>query len=180
MAAKDTSGKPAKTTDAAEDDVTEVAPDFSLKEKIGKDVSMKEVFSPEVVKESQEVIDHTRKDFLKWVDNDLKTLETAYATLAASPADGREAALTIQKAAFSIKGQSGTFGFGLGSAIAKSLYDFLENDYVEGDANHVLVIRKHIDTLSTIFRRNVTGDGGKIGHEVHNALGTLIRKFEVN
>lgn len=177
MAAKD---KPVQSTETTDDEVTEVAPNYALKEKIGKDVNIKEVFSPEAVKGSQEVIAKTQKDFLKWVENDLKNLEAAYAILKQSPATGRDAALEIQKCAFSLKGQSGTFGYDLASAIAKSLYDFLENDYVEGDENHVLIIRKHIDTLRTIFRDKVMGDGGKIGHAVHNALGTLIRKFEVN
>lgn len=161
-----------------DEDIVEFKPDFSLKEKIG--MNMGEILTPEVVKDSQEVINKSQKDFLKWVDNDLRSLENAYAELARNPAQGRDAALIIQKAAFSCKAQAGTFGYDLGSAIAKSLYDFLENDYVEGDRNHVLVIRKHIDTLNTIFHRGVLGDGGKIGGQVHAALGKLIRKFEVN
>lgn len=163
-----------------DDEVVEFEPDYGLKEKIGKDLNMKEIFTGEVVKSGQEVINKTKKDFIKWVDNDLQTLENAYTELAKNPAKGRDYALEIQKAAFSIKGQSGTFGFDLGSAVAKSLYDFLENDYVEGERNHVIVIRKHIDTLNTIFHKKVDGDGGKLGGELHNALGTLIRKFEVN
>lgn len=165
-------------TDHDDEEVMEFAPDFSLKEKIGKDISAKEIFSAEVVKGSQEVINRGKKDFLKWVDNDLKNLETSYEELAKNPSNGRESALNIQRAAFSIKAQSGTFGFDLGSAIAKSLYDFLENDYVEGDRNHVTVIRKHIDTLNTIFHKNVAGDGGKVGNEVYSALGKLIRKYD--
>lgn len=178
MAEKKSAPENSATTD--DDEVVEFKPDFSLKEKIGKDINLKEVFSADAVKSSQEVINKTKKDFLKWVDNDLKNLESAYEALAANPAQGRESALVIQKAAFSIKGQSGTFGFDLGSAVAKSLYDFLENDYVEGESSHTLVIRKHIDTLNTIFHKNVDGDGGKTGNAVYNALGTLIRKFEVD
>jgi chemotaxis protein histidine kinase CheA len=166
------------TTNEEDDEVVEFEPDFSLKEKIGKDLSAKEIFTSEVVKDSQEVINRGKKDFLKWVDNDLRNLESSYDELAKNPAKGRDAALSIQRAAFSIKAQSGTFGFDLGSAIAKSLYDFLENDYVEGDTNHTTVIRKHIDTLNTIFHKNVAGDGGKVGNEVYSALGKLIRKFD--
>jgi chemotaxis protein histidine kinase CheA len=160
------------------DEVVEYKPDFGLKEKIG--LSINEILTPEVIKDSQGVINQSQKDFLKWVNNDLATLENAYSELKKNPADGREFALEIQKAAFSCKAQAGTFGFDLGSAIAKSLYDFLENDYVEGDANHILIIRKHIDTLNTIFHHGITGDGGKLGLAVHSALGKLINKFDVN
>lgn len=169
-----------QATPEENDDVVEIKPDYSLKEKIGKDVNMKDIFSAEAVKSSQEVINKTTKDFLKWVNNDLQNLENSYKLLAANPDKGREAAVEIQKVAFAIKGQSGTFGFDLGSAVAKSLYDFLENDYVEGEKTHIIIIRKHIDTLKTIFRRGVKGDGGKVGGEVHDALGKLIRKFDVN
>ena len=156
--------------------VVEYKPDLSLKEKIG--VNLKEILTTEVVKSSQEVITKSQKDFLKWVDNDLSTMENGYTALAKAPENGREAAYEIQKAAFSCKSQAGTFGFDLGSAIAKSLYDFLENDYVEGDRNHTLVIRKHIDTLNTIFHRKIDGDGGKLGNAVYSELGKLINKFD--
>lgn len=159
-----------------DDEVVEYKPDFSLKEKIG--VNINEILTKEVVNDSQEVINKSRKDFLKWVDNDLQTLESAYAELEKAPDTGSAYAIEIQKSAFSCKAQAGTFGFDLGSAVAKSLYDFLENDYVEGDLNHVIVIRKHIDTLKTIFHMGVDGDGGKIGGAVYKALGKLIDKFE--
>lgn len=162
---------------ADDEEVVEFKPDFTLKEKIG--VNINEILTSEVINSSQEVINKSQKDFLKWVTGDLQTLENYYTELAKNPASGREAALAIQKAAFSCKAQAGTFGYDLGSAVAKSLYDFLENDYVEGDTNHVTVIRKHIDTLNTIFRRDVAGDGGKIGGAVYSALGKLISKFEV-
>jgi chemotaxis protein histidine kinase CheA len=163
---------------AAEDEeIVEFKPDFSLKEKIG--VNINEILTSEVINSSQEVINKSQKDFLKWVTNDLQTLENAYKELAKDPAKGRDAALEIQKAAFSCKAQAGTFGYDLGSAVAKSLYDFLENDYVEGESSHVIIIRKHIDTLNTIFSRDVAGDGGKIGSAVYTALGKLITKFEV-
>lgn len=170
---------PAATTppSAEDDDVKEFSPDFSLKEKIG--MNMNEILTSEVVKSSQEVINKSQKEFLQWIRNDLDTMEMSYAELAKMPEMGRDFALEIQKAAFSCKSQAGTFGFDLGSAIAKSLYDFLENDYVENDKGHLIVIRKHIDTLNTIFRQSITGDGGQIGAAIYTALGTLIRKFEV-
>lgn len=126
------------------------------------------------------VSDSSHQDFLEWANKTLQTLETAYAGLAKNPAEGREFALKIQEVAFACRTHASVSGFELGSAIAKSLYDFLERDYVEGDTNHVLIIRKHIDTLSTIFHHNIAGDGGTLGLAVHSALGKLITKFDVS
>ncbi|MGB1539441.1 MAG: hypothetical protein ACPG80_00630, partial [Rickettsiales bacterium] len=113
-----------------DDEVVEIDPDFSLKEKIGKDVSMGEIFTKDVVSDSQGVINKSKKDFLKWAENDLKTLQIAYqeARKGDTKKEG-ESIDTIKKAAFSLKAQAGTFGFDLGSAIAKSLFDFCENNY---------------------------------------------------
>lgn len=165
-------GKP----ETQDDEVIEYKPDFSLKEKIGKDVNMSDIFSKDAIEASQQVINKTQKDFLKWVENDLKTLENAYGAVIKNQAAGAENVDEIKRSAFSVKAQAGTFGFDLGSAVAKSLYDFCETQY-QSDPNHLIIIRKHLDTLNTIFHKGVVGDGGKMGGAVHSALGKLIKKY---
>ena len=165
-------GKP----ETHDDEVIEYKPDFSLKEKIGKDVNMSDIFSKDAIEASQVVINKTQKDFLKWVENDLKTLENAYNAVVKNQAAGTENVDEIKRSAFSVKAQAGTFGFDLGSAVAKSLYDFCETQY-KIDPNHLIIIRKHLDTLNTIFHKGVVGDGGKMGGAVHSALGKLIKKY---
>lgn len=163
---------------AADDDIEEFQPDFSLKEKIGKDFNINEVLNNKSIAAAQTVINDSRKDFLLWVREDLKMLEDCYASAALDPEQALQHVVGVQKAAFSIKAQAGTFGFDLGSAVAKSLYDFCENNYVVGDAKHILLIRKHIDTLKTIFLRNVSGDGGTVGKQVHAGLQRLVVLFD--
>lgn len=167
-------GKP--NTPPNDDEVIEYKPDFSLKEKIGKDINMSEIFTKDVIENSQQVINKTQKDFLKWVENDLKTLENAYLALTKNQAGDKENLIEVKRAAFSVKAQAGTFGFDLGSAVAKSLYDFCEGQYKE-DPSHLIIICKHLDTLKTIFHHGVVGDGGKVGGAVHSALGKLIKKY---
>lgn len=162
----------------SEEDVQEFAPDFSLKEKIGKDVSMGEVLDQQSVSAAQTVIADSKKDFLLWIEADLEQLEDLYASAAIDPEQGLEYVVGIQKAAFSIKSQAGTFGFDLGSAVAKSLYDFCENNYVVGDHKHILLIRKHIDALKSIFHLGVEGDGGSVGRQVHAGLLRLVELFD--
>lgn len=160
-----------------DDEVIELKPDFSLKEKIGKDVQLRDIFTKDSLKESQQVINNTQKDFLKWVDNDLKTIDNAYSAAHIDPSSAYDSIQEIKRGAFSVKAQAGTFGFALGSAIAKSLYDFCEKDYRESEPDHLIIIRKHIDTLNTIFHQHIEGDGGKIGRAIHKDLGRLIDKY---
>lgn len=117
--------------------------------------------------------------YLAHCKNYLSALESAFAALSESPETGRHAAFKIQQAVVSIKSTAANNGFELAGDVASSLYDFLENDYVEGDANHVLVIQKHIETLKTIFTRLITGNGGETGKAITLALASLIKKFEV-
>ncbi|MBM3618717.1 MAG: hypothetical protein FJX23_09300 [Alphaproteobacteria bacterium] len=161
-----------------EEFVEEYKPDFSLKNKIGKDVSIGEILTTTNIKDAQGVINDSQKDFVKWIENDLRTLEGYFAEAYADADNALDAVVGIQKYAFSIKSQSGTFGYDLASAIAKSLYDFCENNYVVGDNKHILIIRKHLDTLNVIFKRKITGDGGNVGQQVYQALGKLITKFD--
>ena len=111
-----------------DDDVVEYDPDYSLKAKIGKDVNINDVINKSSVTEGQKVINNSQKDFLRWVENDLKTLENLYAEVL-NDQSNKEMAEELKMAAFSIKAQAGTFNFALGSAVAKSLYDFMENQY---------------------------------------------------
>lgn len=169
----------AQSAQIAEDDIVEeYKPDMSLKLKIGKDINIGEILSNENIKGAQQVINDSQKDFVKWIENDLRTLEGYFAEAYADADNALNAVVGIQKYAFSIKSQSGTFGYDLGSAIAKSLYDFCENNYVVGDNKHILIIRKHLDTLNTIFRKRITGDGGAIGQQIYQELGRLITKFD--
>lgn len=159
-----------------EDEIVELAPDYKLKEKIGKDVKLSEVFSADIIKNSQEVINKSQKDFLKWVENDLTTMENAYKSARSGSDDLDECVTVIKKTAFSVKAQAGTFGFDLGSAVAKSLYDYCENQF-HSDPDQLIVLRKHMDTLRTIFHSGVVGDGGKVGAALHGALCDLVDKY---
>lgn len=160
-----------------DDEVIELPPSFALKEKIGKDVKMNEVFTTEAIQSSQEIIKETKGDFLKWADTDLKAMNLAYQTAAKDAKEETSCITAIKKGAFSLKSQAGTFGFDLGSIIAKSLYDFCENNYRPQGDHHLLIVRKHLDALQTIFHHDLIGDGGKVGLALLQALGELIHKY---
>ncbi len=83
----------------------------------------------------------------------------------------------LAKSAFVIKSQAGTFGYSLATAIAKSLDDFCTRDFTPC-AEHLIVIRKHMDALQAIFLKNITGDGGALGTELSGNLYKLVAKYK--
>jgi chemotaxis protein histidine kinase CheA len=157
-------------------EVRVVAPDFTLKKLIGEDVDIKQLFSTENVEKAQKTIDSHKQDFLEWIKKDLETLESAYQAAKADLAASDSEIKKLARAAFVVKSQAGTFGYELATHVAKSLDDFCM-DHFKPTAQHMTVIRKHIDTLQVIFHKGITGDGGQIGTELTQTLFKLVDKY---
>lgn len=152
-----------------------VRPENKLKKKIGADVNMREILQPDVIQAAQQVIMEKKDGFLEEAKVTLLNMETGYSQLTAgvNPAGHLQA---IFANAESLRDRSGTFGYHLGSDIAKSLARYCEQTNPANE--HLpLVLRKHLDGLQTVFRQNVTDSGGAIGMELLDGLRKLIEKY---
>jgi chemotaxis protein histidine kinase CheA len=149
-------------------------PDYTLKHIVGDDTS---ILSPENVEKAQQVINDHKENFLEWVMKDIDTLEQSYQAAKADMAASAPHIKKLARAAFVIKSQAGTFGFEFATHIAKSLDDFC-NDHFKPDEAHMTVIRKHIDTLSLIFHKNITGEANALGKELRDTLYKLVEKYK--
>ena len=158
------------------EDVRIIPPDFALKKLIGEDVDIRKVFSPENIARAQAVINSHKDSFLEWVMKDVAALEEAYKNASANTRERQPEVAKLARIAFVIKSQSGTFGFELATRIAKSLDDFCSR-HPAPSAEHLLVIRKHIDTLTVIFHKRITGDGGVLGEQLQGSLQKLVAKY---
>ena len=159
-----------------DDSVRILPPDFSIKEKIGRDVDLASIFTPERIAAAQKAIDDTQSEFVGWANKDLVELDHTFRALERNP-DDKAKLEKILKIAFSLKCQCGTFGFQLGSEVADSLYTYINAHPVIGP-EQLMVIRKHIDSVGVILHQNIQGDGNKIGSELMANLRKLVAKFE--
>lgn len=165
--------------EAKQDDesVRILPPDYSLKEKIGKNVSLKDIFTPERVAQAQQAIDDTQAEFVEWAHKDLVELEHTYRHIAENPEAAPESRTEkVRKIAFSLKCQSGTFGYPLGSEVARSLYKYT-TEHGKFTSENIVVLRKHIDALQVILQQNIQGEGGTMGTELMTSLEKLVAKF---
>ncbi len=151
-----------------------VRPENKLKKKIGEDVNMREILRPDVVRGAQKVINSKADDFMNWALDDLAEMEKAYNLMQQQA--GRENMAVIIRNAEKLRDRSGTFGYQLGSQIAKSLALFC-NELHGGEDYALIVIRQHLDGLETVFRANIKGDGGSMGLELMDGLRKLIAKY---
>lgn len=158
-------------------DTRVLPPDFTLKQKIGDDVDLKQVFSVENIEKAQQVINEHKDSFLEWVMKDIEALQESYAKARADIPHCEPEIRKLAKTAFVIKSQAGTFGFGLATQVAKSLDDFC-NQHFHPTSEHMTVVGKHIETLIVIFNKNISGDGGALGKELSGSLFKLVEKYK--
>jgi len=151
-------------------------PDYTLKKIIGENVDIKEMFSEEVVVKAQATIDQHKDNFLDWVVKDVASLNEHYKK-AANKVTRKKNVADIEQIAHQTKAQGGMFNFGLATQVAKSLEQFCQK-HINPSDEQLVVIGKHIDTLTVIFSQNITGDGGAVGKELMDNLSKLVDKYK--
>lgn len=159
------------------DTVTAQTPNYSLKEKLGEDVNIKDALTDDAIAGAENIIKQTQNDFFKDAKSDLDTMEELYANAVKNPEADAKPVKKIEQRAFSLKGQAETLGFDLLSHACKSLYDFCSKHFKNGDEEQLIVIRKHLDTLKVIIKEEMRGDGGKTGSALIESLGLLTKKY---
>lgn len=160
-----------------DDSIRILPPDYSLKEKIGMNVNLRDIFTPERIAQAQKSIDDSQAEFVNWAQKDLVDLEHTYRHIAENPEAAPDSRTEkIRKIAFSLKCQSGTFGYPLGSEVARSLYKYT-TDHGRFTSENIVVLRKHIDALQVILQQNIQGEGGTMGAELMTGLEKLVAKF---
>lgn len=152
-----------------------IMPDYSLKHRIGMEVPPEALIDEEALE--QTAIADADAEFIRWLMNDVQTLETALQTMMKDGNYDEELIEQIKDAAYSIKSRAGTFGYTRASDIAGSLYDFCNTHYDRANTLHLSVLEKHMQALITIFSQNIAGDGGKVGEELMQDLHKLIQKY---
>ncbi len=81
----------------------------------------------------------------------------------------------INEIAHELRGQGGTFGYPLITAVGKMLYE-ITGFSCSVDETAIRIVKAHIDTMRVVFRDKVTGDGEEVGRELMKALIQVIRK----
>lgn len=152
-------------------------PDYSLKKAIGEDVDLKQVFSEENIQKAQDTIEKHKESFIEWATADTATMNKHFEDAVSKAPECELDIAHIEQVAARIQAQAGTFGFGLATLVAKSLSSFCLL-HTKPNSEQLVVIRKHIDTLSVIFAKNILGDGGMIGQELLDNLFKMVEKYQ--
>ena len=133
--------------------------------------------SPEVLEKALAEMKKAEDEYPEWVKKTLLELVEELNSAKAKPeAERTKHFKRVGAIAHELKGQGGTFGYPLVSAIGKSLNDFTQRDVLVTN-NHLEILKAHIDTMRAVINGHVSGDGGAIGKELIVSLERAIAKY---
>lgn len=126
----------------------------------------------EALARAESVIANLADDYLDWVKEDLVRLEAAYDQLQKGGDDVKADLDVIFQIAHDMKGQGGSFGYDLMTAVGDHLCRLVEKMEKAGP-REVMMVRVHIDAMRVIITKGLKGDGGNEGRQLLMGL-TLV------
>ncbi len=125
---------------------------------------------------AEEAIAGMADQYLDWVQDDLKRIDAAFKILAAATGERKEEIDGVFQVAHDMKGQGGSFGYDLVTAIGNQLCRLIEKLDTYGDPE-VNAIRVHIDDMKLVIGQKMKGDGGKAGDQILLGLEKVAEKL---
>ena len=158
----------------ADDEKAElIAPQGTLQSKVT--VGGPGAVDPATLERAEAVIADLADDYLEWVQEDLARIQTAYEALKADP--NKETLDKVFQIAHDMKGQGGSFGFDLMTAVGNQLCRLSERVEKIGP-REVSMVQVHIDAMRAIITNRMKGDGGAAGGALLDGLAQIVAKIE--
>ncbi|OHC74898.1 MAG: hypothetical protein A3G18_01055 [Rhodospirillales bacterium RIFCSPLOWO2_12_FULL_58_28] len=130
----------------------------------------------EALKRAEEVIAGMSGNYLEWVEEDLVKIQKAFDALkSGKPEDHKHLLDQIFRVAHDIKGQGGSFDYGMMTILGNGLCRFVEQTQTVG-SSEFQVIQLYIDTMKLVISKRMSGDGGKEGEQVLRGLDMVVAK----
>lgn len=116
-------------------------------------------------------------DYSAWAMDLVNKLEKICHQLAKQPKNYWKYYALMTDVSHDLRGQGGTFGYPLISAIAKSLFEYARLN-VSPDSAFVDLLHTHVQCVQSVLRDKVRGDGGDIGKGVLEMLDNARHHYE--
>jgi HPt (histidine-containing phosphotransfer) domain-containing protein len=160
----------------SDDKLEIINPPNSLKQKVG--TGGPGAVDLEALERAEQVIAGMTDSYLNWVAEDLEKIEEAYNALKAASGDRKAEMKGVFQIAHDIKGQGGSFGYDLMTAIGNELCRLIEKTDRPG-AGEIEAINLHIDALKLVITEDLKGSGGRAGEKMLSGLQRICDKLLV-
>jgi chemotaxis protein histidine kinase CheA len=119
-------------------------------------------------------VDRMQQNYTDWADEDLTMLEKTLAEIRGAE-DQAPYIKILFRHALDMKGEGGSFGYDKVTQAGGSLADFLA-DKTTLKGLEFDVVAAHVQTMPTVFARQVKGGGGTTGQALLGGLNTMVAK----
>lgn len=134
---------------------------------------------PDVLDKAEQVIASMADDYIHWAREDVEKLGGIFSELAAPGGNTPENLDKVFQIAHDMKGQGGSFGYDLVTAIGHELCRFIEK--VEGAGTigpaEVSAVKLHVDAIKRVITDGMKGDGGNQGAALLTGLQLVRQKL---
>ena len=151
-----------------------ILPPNVLKEKVGSDGPG--AIDLEALEKAEEVIASMADSYLESVADDLRNIDAAFEKLKAATGDRKEELMGVFQTALILKGQGGSFGYDLMTAIGNELCRLIERLDKAGP-KEIEAIKLHINSMKLVIDNDIKGDGGDVGKEMLTGLQQVCDKL---
>ncbi len=132
---------------------------------------------PEAVRKAQEAVAALAENFTEWMRADLDAALASLAKAKDSQPDNASHLADIHSVCHNIKGQGGSFGYGLITHVGESLCDYI-HDTGSASERKLKVVEAHLTAMNFILDRDIQGDGGQVGKQLQAKLQSLIETVD--
>lgn len=147
-----------------------------IRQMIGNDVALRDIFTEERIKSCSGLIDRARRGFFEVTRTELNMLDQFAAAPVVAESEGRNFVAAIAAHAGNIKGQAEMLGFSLIARICTQIIYACTTGQQRQDLRRQLIV-KMVETLRLAYREEITDDGGPVGQELlvqlNKILGTM-------
>ncbi len=158
----------------AEGKLEVINPPNVLKEKVGDDA--KGAIDLEALEKAEEAIASLADSYLDSVAEDIRKIDDAFEKLEAATGDRKEELMEVFQEALNLKGQGGSFGYDLMTAIGNELCRFIEKLDKAG-LKEIEAIKLHIQSMKLVIGNDIKGKGGEAGEKMLAGLQQVCDKL---
>lgn len=161
----------------AEDEKPQIiTPPNTLKAKVS--VGGPNAVDLDALERAEQVIANMADSYLDWVEEDLKKISTAFDRLVEGSDDREKDLERVFAVAHDMKGQGGSFGFELITAIGNNLCRLIDrfDDSVTPQVQNE-AIRIHIEAMKLVISSRMKGDGGDQGTAILEGVQQMVLKL---
>ena len=159
----------------AKEELEIINPPNTLKSKVK--IGGPGAISMDMIEKAEKVLAGLSDNYLDWVQEDLKNISAAFDELKAGRGDQKKVLDSIFRMSHDMKGQGGSFGYNLMTAVGNELCRMIEKLPTPITPAHIEAIGVHVDSMKLIISQKIKGDGGKTGAAILAGLQKVSTKL---